>query len=252
MIANWTLTRFCLAGGLLLVATGSQTWAQDRVGVVRIAAPRSTRPNSTGVQQTSFADRIDDLSDAAEGVAESLADATSRIENRMAENRNAVRNVAFGRHHRDAEPVVECPPAVQDDGTVAHGENCHCKRCRECRKIDRKLVKQHNPPCNAYGNCGPWCTGHSGHDMLCYFHSKFGFLCPSGNGGAGSPFCGSYSRVYPQDVGYFDGRDGQLYAAQGYGVPIAVPLAPTVGHTYNYSWGIPSSRLTPISHLAPR
>ena len=88
--------------------------------------------------------------------------------------------------------------------------------------------------------------------MLYYFKCKFGFLTPTGNGGPGSPWHGKYSRVYPQDVNYFDARDGQLWAAQGYGVPMAVPLAPTVGHAYNYSWGVPASRLTPISHVAPR
>jgi len=31
-----------------------------------------------------------------------------------------------------------------------------------------------------------------------------------------------------------------------------VPMAPVVNHTYNYGWGIPSSRLTPVSHpVAP-
>ena len=57
--------------------------------------------------------------------------------------------------------------------------------------------------------------------------------------------------VYAVDPNYFDGRDGQLYSAEGYGVPMAVPLAPNVGHTYNYSWGLPASRLTPISNVAP-
>lgn len=88
--------------------------------------------------------------------------------------------------------------------------------------------------------------------MLYYFKSKFGCLTPTGNGGVGSPHIGKYSRVYPQDVNHFDQRDGQLWAAPGYGAPMAVPLAPTVGHAYNYSWGIPASRLTPISNVAPR
>lgn len=81
-----------------------------------------------------------------------------------------------------------------------------------------------------------------------YIRCKFGYFYPTGNGGTGVPPFGKYARVYPEDVNYFDGRDGQLYGAQGYGVPIGVPLAPVVGHTYNYGWGIPSSRLTPVSH----
>lgn len=96
------------------------------------------------------------------------------------------------------------------------------------------------------------CDGHGHgkgrfHEWLKY---KFGYFIPTGNGGTGTPLFGKYHRVYPQDPGYFDQRDGQLYSAQGYGVPVSVPLAPVVGHQYNYGWGIPSSRLTPISHPA--
>ncbi|MCA9080293.1 MAG: hypothetical protein KDA58_07015 [Planctomycetaceae bacterium] len=77
---------------------------------------------------------------------------------------------------------------------------------------------------------------------------KFGYFLPAGCDGKGVPPLGAYSMVYPVDPSYFDQRDGQVYAAQGYGGPVAVPLAPNVQHTYNYGWGLPSSRLTPISH----
>jgi hypothetical protein len=50
---------------------------------------------------------------------------------------------------------------------------------------------------------------------------------------------------------YSDPRDGRVYSAEGYNVPIAMPLAPNVEHQYNYGWGIPSSRLTPISRFIP-
>ena len=60
---------------------------------------------------------------------------------------------------------------------------------------------------------------------------------------------GRYNITYAVDPYQFDKRDGQLYGAQGYGVPVAVPLAPNVHHTYNYSWGIPSSRLTPVTRI---
>lgn len=107
---------------------------------------------------------------------------------------------------------------------------------------------------SAYGRGGKYGyrSYDSGYSMMQYFRCKFGYFIPTGNGGAGAPFMGTYARVYPQDPSYFDQRDGQLWAAQGYGTPVAVPLAPVVGHQYNYSWGVPSSRLTPISRLAPQ
>lgn len=81
---------------------------------------------------------------------------------------------------------------------------------------------------------------------------KFGYLYPTGCCGEGCPLIGTYNIVYAADPHYFDARDGELYSAQGYGVPMAVPLAPTVRHTYNYGWGVPSSRLTPVSRVAPQ
>jgi hypothetical protein len=93
--------------------------------------------------------------------------------------------------------------------------------------------------------------GYYSHGFLDYFKCKFGYFFPTGCGGAGCPPVGKYARVYPQNPLYHDHRDGQIWAAQGYGVPIAVPLAPVVGHQYNYSWGTPASRLTPISRVAP-
>lgn len=81
-----------------------------------------------------------------------------------------------------------------------------------------------------------------------YLKCKFGYFCPSGGDGKGVPAFGRYSMVYPVNPDYFDSRDGQVYAAPGYGGPVSVPLAPNVNHTYNYGWGIPSSRLTPIAH----
>ena len=81
-----------------------------------------------------------------------------------------------------------------------------------------------------------------------WFRCKFGYFFPNGSGGKGSALVGHYSMVYPVNPGYQDPRDCNVYSAQGYYGPVAVPLAPVVNHTYNYGWGVPSSRLTPVSH----
>jgi hypothetical protein len=99
-----------------------------------------------------------------------------------------------------------------------------------------------------------WCAtcpercGDRFFDGIC---GRFGFCTPSGGHGAGVPLVGHYKIIYPVNPYYFDGRDGQVYAAQGYNGPVSVPLAPVVRHTYNYGWGVPSSRLTPISRPIP-
>ncbi|MFO1021909.1 MAG: hypothetical protein U0903_14635 [Planctomycetales bacterium] len=63
---------------------------------------------------------------------------------------------------------------------------------------------------------------------------------------------GARKDIIAVNPGYSDPRDSELYSAQGYGVPIAVPLAPVVRDTYNYGWGMPASRLTPVAtHAVP-
>lgn len=86
------------------------------------------------------------------------------------------------------------------------------------------------------------------HEKCAWARCKFGYFIPTGACGKGAPPIGHYSMVYPVNPAHFDGRDGQVYAAQGANGPISVPMAPVVNHSYNYGWGIPSSRLTPISH----
>ncbi len=85
-------------------------------------------------------------------------------------------------------------------------------------------------------------------ETCAWARGKFGYFIPSGSCGQGTPPFGHYSMVYPVNPQHFDGRDGQVYAAQGYAGPVAIPIAPIVNHTYNYGWGMPSSRLTPLSH----
>ena len=111
----------------------------------------------------------------------------------------------------------------------------HFRNGTGCRSNGCQSIRCHDPQQQA---------------MIDYFRCKFGYFIPTGGGGKGIPWTGHYSRVYPVNPYHTDARDGQAWAAQGYGIPMAVPLAPVVGHTYNYGHGIPSSRLTPVSRPA--
>ena len=89
-------------------------------------------------------------------------------------------------------------------------------------------------------------------EKCAYLRCKFGYFCPSGGDGSGVAPIGCYKMVYPVNPYHFDPRDGNVYAAPGYGGPVSVPLAPVVENTYNYGWGVPSSRLTRVAQpLSP-
>ncbi|MEQ9406143.1 MAG: hypothetical protein RIK87_00390 [Fuerstiella sp.] len=83
-------------------------------------------------------------------------------------------------------------------------------------------------------------------------NTLFGWLVPSGCSGQGCPPFGKYQITYADQPDYAHPQDGMAYGAQGYGVPVSVPLAPTVRQSYNYSWGTPASRITPQGNFDPQ
>ncbi len=119
-------------------------------------------------------------------------------------------------------------------------DRCRCKRCgklRGCRGDGSLLGRLKR--CNPFN----WGMG--------YNRGPNGLIDPRGCGGKGCPPIGVYQMTYPVNPDYCDPRDTRVHAAQGYGVPMGVPLAPVVRHQYNYSWGVPASRVTHISNHAP-
>lgn len=126
-----------------------------------------------------------------------------------------------------------------------------------CGRTARRCDIGYCDSCDPYSNCKSCrgkgcktCKGEAG-PFKRFLQCKFGFLFPSGCGGKGCPPFGHYGMVYAVDPSYADPRDSQVYGTQGWGTPMAVPMAPTVRHTYNYSWGVPASRITPISVPGP-
>jgi hypothetical protein len=124
---------------------------------------------------------------------------------------------------------------------VKHGLHHGHHGCSSCKGFGRG----HCTLCAGHPKGGGF--RHVGHGTHHPWLAPFGYFCPTGCGGAGCPPLGHYHAGYALNPDYFDFRDGGVYAAQGYGLPVAVPLAPNVEHTYNYGWGVPSSRLTPVS-----
>ncbi len=131
----------------------------------------------------------------------------------------------------------------------------YCERCRRGGLL--RWLWPFGPNCRSHGGRvvrGGACRGHGmhgGHGRGPGQGGAGGRFLPSGCGGKGCPPFGTYQMVYPVNPDHFDGRDGQVHAAQGYGVPVAVPLPPVVRQQYNYSWGVPASRITHISNHAP-
>ncbi len=99
------------------------------------------------------------------------------------------------------------------------------------------------------GGCLPHALHRDGEPCSCYLCSLSGIGANANNGRKG--LLGSYEHVYALDPSYVDRRTGNVWASQQTGVPMAVPLAPNVRHTMEYGWGMPSSRLVPISRPGP-
>ena len=143
---------------------------------------------------------------------------------------------------------AECVDGCSDDGCLGGcvSGGCgivdgYCEKCRRLGLIGRiRLFGLFGNRCDCDG-CRN-CRGGNG---------MGGNFLPNGCGGKGCPPFGRYQMVYPLNPDHCDPRDGQVHAAQGYGMPMAVPLAPVVRHQYNYSWGVPASRITHISNHAP-
>ena len=229
------IIRASVAAGLSLLVCLSASAQEDSVGIVRITKPKPSTVLGQQVTPASFNHRLI----ASTGDCERCQPAglngqqSGDCPSGQCPPGRGNPDSCYRKDWRTTDWSGDCWGASLHQRTQAHSlakEQCWCDLCRK--------------------QSGPYYHDATGQDMCDYFRCKFGYFIPTGAGGAGVPWVGKYSRVYPQDPHYFDQRDGQAWAAQGYGAPIAVPLAPVVGHTYNYGWGIPSSRLTPVSRPA--
>ncbi|MBX3441168.1 MAG: hypothetical protein KF774_02085 [Planctomyces sp.] len=221
--------------GLLAVAATAGAVAEDAEGVVRIrslpSAAQTQVPQGTVIRGQSPA--WDDAAEPTDGIIPAGHRRREKLEQRA---------------HKDAAncpPAYECPPDAYAYGADCPrsvlSNNCVAHRLRLCSMNHRYK----NRMASAYIS---HCVHRECEEKFNWFRCKFGFFFPSGCCGQGCPPIGHYSMVYPLNPSYADGRDGQVYAAEEYAGPVSVPLAPVVHHQFNYGWGVPSSRLTPISN----
>jgi hypothetical protein len=259
-------------GLVALLAAGQFIDASEQgAGRVRISKPRTT------IEQTSFLEAMEDFAEQvgdgweepespariqrnAAQVHQAAAQQQAAYEQQAAYQQQVAAQGAQARHTQQTAyictddsqggmPAAHGGEMVYSDGSMDFCEHGYgygdCPRCR--RGFGGHMGHKHGWGSHCFSSR---CRSHS-YGLHEYLRCKFGYFIPAGNGGVGAAPCGHYARVYPVNPDYNDPRDGRIWAAQGYGVPMAVPLAPVVGHTYNYGWGIPSSRLTPVSRVAP-
>jgi hypothetical protein len=108
---------------------------------------------------------------------------------------------------------------------------CKCKKTDDCQDDE---AAADDCPEDGDGSSGKDCRPSKGELRKAARRNKCQYCC---------------SCYIPVDRFYCDPRDLRVYSAQGYGVPVTVPLAP-VCRQYNYGWGIPSSRLSQAGSYA--
>ncbi len=159
--------------------------------------------------------------------------------------------------HQSSSDIQQVQCTTESCGSAGNCGNCNsCRVGKICKPSIWDRVKA---KFGGFGRCKsydefnihcPQCRGMGRHCGRCG-NGKDRWWLPNGCGGKGCPPFGVYQMVYPVNPQHCDPRDRNVHAAQGYNVPMSVPLAPVVRHQYNYSWGVPASRLTPISNYAP-
>ena len=219
------MTRFLLSAAMLVVAGGA---------IANDAAPEAATDDETAVV------RLADLNEA------DAADTGVQVV-------------------RGQSPCTgaDCAPSCSAPNCSAPTAN-GCCGCGKCASYGSHCGDPNCQNCGHCSSCGPksklacWLSAqgslHRARNarnaamLHSYARCKFGYFCPSANCGAGAPLVSKYGMVYSLDPSYADPRDADRYAASETGLHMNVPLAPNVRHTMNYSWGLPSSRLTPIRH----
>lgn len=225
-----TLTLGAIAFSLL---TSSLSWADGKEGVVRISDGKQQPVTTQPVHQTSF----------------NQPTVASLVSHPLPGSPSCTNCKNHSSHHAQTENHHHSHHGIED----AECDDCHhgCKSCGLLSMPYYKLVmlKIHTSNfvnkffCKLHGCKIEGIEGEFEVEL-----DEYGHKIKKHRKDKGPRIRkGRYTKVYSVDPWHSDVRDGRVYAAKGYGIPMTVPLPPNVEHEYNYGWGIPSSRLTPIS-----
>ncbi len=198
----------------------------------------------TGIASADDAEGVIRMKAEPTGVVRVSSSSTDEVVRGQSPHRMA-RQSRRGGYEEQNCPPQNCPQEVYYDQPGFSLHDCPGKDALDgwlMGQCEMRRARQSYAAANLHSNLQQDCR-----EKCAWARCKFGYFIPTGSCGKGTPPIGVYSMVYPVNPDHFDGRDGQVYAAQGSGGPVSIPMAPVVNHTYNYGWGMPSSRLTPVS-----
>jgi hypothetical protein len=235
----------------ICISAASQSAADDAPGVVRISDRQHTPVQQTSFTNSSFL-HLGHRS-ASEGCATGCTVPESCC---PAPVGCAAPEQCCPPPVQCAVPAPYCQPIAEGCCTNDGCDDCESYECCKCgccgggsRGLFSKMFCSGRSRCTC-DSC-EYCGKGGGKGGATLFDCLFGCMTPSGMCGQGAPLCGKYQITYADKPAYADPRDGQAWAAQGYGMPVTVPTAPVVRYSYNYSHGTPASRLTPLSTYNP-
>lgn len=235
---NLRTSQLCRATLLAGLSCAAALAAAGEPSVVRLAECRSDAPAAApapvnpGCRSCDVARPAPAAAGCRDGVCRNGGCRNGQCRNGNCQN-GACRNGAGG--------ACNC-----QNGNGRNGAGCNCRNGNGRNGAGGLCYGNGHGVGNGNGNC-PAGNGNCRNGNKGLLGGLMNMLGMNGNG-CSNGMCGNCNGkkkcgMVPVDPCYCDPRDLELYSAQGYNVPVAVPLPPVVRSTYNYGWGVPSSRL---------
>ena len=156
----------------------------------------------------------------------------------------AQHSASGGGGYRDCHGVFHCDRSCDSGTKIIGGNKFPCRHCGGTDCIGCWGVRHRPSHCKQ--NCRALGSTLQAHNAHFYGSLNTGLANALGRPVNCNDCLTHHRGIYPATANSVDPRDQQVYSAQGYGVPLTVPLAPNVGYQYNYGWGAPASRMTSV------